>query len=568
MSAGLFGFIFTTLRKRANDPNNSSFWLPGRVAEARKSGSEDKLLPLKADSWDLGTISGQAGSDFQNIIKSQWWIGKVGFDRRKDPNLSKHQAIACPDNPFPKLSMSQITIEKLNNLWIMENHSIEKTDFGYHSVLTARFSYYNGENSAQNLGPLQIGGQYILEQCVCTGPSVKSGEPITGRCDDWYPSETIRGKGDFSITFKELYVDVILDIRVEGSGADRSLSAIIQKLEVRGPDLGGLPNLSVDILTVETEWTYLSEGYWIPQAKLAISSEDGVRGIILNLNATLNRIENLQKLSQMLAGQLNGLLDGIFGTVPQGKLPNQAKTTSSNPSDGYVFDRIRFSLNDPNSDYYLPLLILKVPDPCLEPCEMKDLSLSDLSFSGIEFTNIILSEVTILGFSNAIVAPEDVSFRSGGIDLVISLSSLNPGPQISVTTNGVMSSRQIPKPPLKISSSFSMRAVDLDEPILGNLSSKIASSKVQVSMDLEGEDLESLTIRVTAIVFKAKYEDIIIQSKLDSSFQDIIDEVMNQDNVKNQALRSGNERASENLAKISQFATDSVKRLIGSKLDG
>ncbi|MGJ4788453.1 hypothetical protein [Leptospira koniambonensis] len=572
MSAGLFGFIFNTLRKRANDPQNSSLWIPKKLQEASGPNKEGKLLPLSGSNWDLGSITGEAGDNFQNIIKSQWWISKVGFERRKDPELKKHQPIACPENPYPKLSMPEVTINGLENVYILPNPIIQKTEEGYNSILSIKFAYYQGKDGLPSLENFRLEGKYCLEQNVCSAPLTPSGV-LPSQCDSWYPSENIKGEGDFTLSITDLYADLVLNVFIEGKGSSRILRTRIETLSVRGEVPDSDPTFSVDDLNTKTDLTFIANNLWLPKAKDAIESEDGRRGIVSNLNQTLNQTENLQKLSQMLENQLIQFLDNVLGEIPNGFLPSNQGKQATNPVDRYVFDRVRFSLNDPKSDYYLPKMILKISDPSLEPYIFSEISLGNQSvnisdFGTFEFQNILLQNMKISGLSNAVALPETLFFRSKGFDLEVSVSSLNPSPEIRSYKNKKETVTKVPSPPLQIRTSFSMYAEGIDDKISGDLEAKISKSKLIASVDFEGEELEALEISFSKLQYVSLLPDISVKILVESAYQDIISSVLNQDSLKQKALDAGNSKAVENLKKIGQFATDDVKKIISSKLDG
>lgn len=56
----LFGFLYNTLSKRANNPANKKFRLPKALAGVNDPRGDGKLLPLREKDWHLGLIKGEA----------------------------------------------------------------------------------------------------------------------------------------------------------------------------------------------------------------------------------------------------------------------------------------------------------------------------------------------------------------------------------------------------------------------------------------------------------------------------------------------------------------------------
>lgn len=562
MGSGLFGFVFNTLQKRVNDPSNSKFWLPGRLSNLPASGGPGKLLPLKEDSWDLGTISGTAGSNFQKTIMDQWWLGPVGLDHKGDPELTKHQPIGCPDNPFPRLTLNKITIFGLDNVYVAGNPKTSQTAAGYHSAITLRSGHYDGRDNRPKLSPLVFDGDYSLKQCVCSAPADAANAEA---CDNWVPTYEVDGVGHFNMTFTDTEIQAEVDLQVQGTGGDRRVTVIVDKLDVVGTGPDNLPVLTVNSLDVQSSWTWMADNMWVPKAKQAFESHDGVKGLVKNLTDSLNSPDNKIQLQNMLNDKFQDLLDDVFGDVAPAELPSGADQPGVNPVDQYVFDRVRYALGSPSSNFYLPKAIYRFSDPQLEPYRIAEVALGDLEIPGL-FTcrNFTLENVVIVGLSNMRAPADSMVLKQASTDMRIDVSALNPPP--TVTVNG--SSKQVPAPPLKITGNFSLNVPGESTPLGGGFSITIQTSNVNTTATFCGSELSDLVITFSKIVLSARDSDIHVVMDIQSAFKDIINQAANGEGVKNKLMTALNGKAAQSLSDIGAFATKDVKQYAAQQLDG
>ncbi len=559
MGTKIFEFMFNTIRKRANDPNNATFWLPNALNRA--DNGTGKLLPLHGAEWSLGTITGTAGITFQNAVKGQWWF-KVGREHRNDPEMANHQPIPCPNQPWPRLTMREVTVLGLDNVWVLDNLITTQPGSGYHTVMTLQFGYYNGQNGLPALSPLCVKGTYELDQCVCSAPAAG---PTTS-CDNWVAADNIQGIGTFQSTLTDVYVDATLDVQVAGSGPARTLAVTVDKLTLRGGQ-NPLPDLTVDELTVETTWTWMSENIWLPQARAALESEDGRQALIQNINDQLNAPANRQSLAAMLTSQLQRILDDTLGTVPAGALPGAAQPVA-NPADQYLFDRIRLALNNPASDYYLPKVVYGSTDPQLEPDQIDQIALGDQTIGGMPFQNLQFQQVTVTGLSNIAAPVDQLVLNESGLNGTLALSTLVPPPQVSVVRGGVTMMEQVPSPPLTLTGQFSMQPQGDPTTLGGSFTVTVSQSTVLTAVQVSGQDLAELDIQFQQLQLTAASADITVAVQIDSVFQNIVNEVLNQDEIKQAAVQGVNDKAAQDLAAISRTATAGARRLIAARLDG
>jgi hypothetical protein len=556
MGAGLFGFIFNTLRPRVNDPRNAKFWLPKKLQDLDKPHGGGKMLPIQGTDWKLGNITGTTGSTFQKVITDQWWLGAVGLKHRGDPEMANHQPIACPADPWPQLALPEATIDGLENLWLLPDPDISQPGTGYHCVITFQCGYYQGQGDLPTLSQLRVVGKYALTQCVCSAPATQAGEPSPTACDDWVPRAAIRGLGDLTVTLTDVFIDAALTMTVVGSGPGRTLQVAVDTITVRGPEPGQLPNLVVDNLTVETQWEWMANAIWLPQAKRAIESPDGTRGLIDNLDASLNESDNRTKLGAQLTAQINTSTERILGTIGSGGLPSDAGQQASNPVDQYFFDRLRVAVNAPDSGYYLPKVVSCSNDPPLEPYDAGTITLGDQAVEGIPFQNCRCMDVTITGFSNVLGPANQLILTPAQIDATLNLSTIG-SPTIA----------HVPKPPLTITGIFSFEAEGMPA-MTGGLTITVIPSRVRAMVQTAGQDLDQLVLTFEKLELQAEFNALTISVDIDSMFKSLIDQVVNRDDIKSKILGSINARLSQHLGGISQSATRGVRTSITSALDG
>lgn len=583
MSNGLFGFIFNTFTKRLNDPANAKYWLP-RLLQGIDADGGGKLLPLKGADWNLGEITGEAGDLFRTNIKNQWWMG-LKFIYKDDPRMKdriakeqrQHKPLACPDDQWPRMALPQVTVFGIDNMFVLGDPQVAQPGTGYSTVISLRLGYYTDKGLSQ----LRMEGRYALTQCVCSG---KSGDAAPAQCDGWVPTERIHGTGTFKLSMGNVFLDADVDIRVAPSGSGKRIRAVVNQITVRGPQPGRLPDIAVDKqtvktkdpdtgeevdevrytgLTVDTTWEYMSDAVWIPSAVNALESADGRRGLVQNLNATLNEPVNRDRFASLITDKLNGAVDDTLGAVPPSGMPGGAGQQAPNPVDQYIFDRVRVALANPSSAYYLPKVVYGFNGPRLEPYQLDRISLGDQSLPdmGLDFRNVRFTDVRIDGPSNINAAPEQLLFKPDVIDATLALSALNPPPRVA--------QGQVPPPPLKVSGRFAADADGPpDEPLTGGFTLLINHSNIAASLVCSGQEVDELQIRFLRLQLRAALSAMSINASVDSTFADIINQMLNQDDIKTKALQGVNEKVTGSLGDISSTATQNVRQLIRAQLDG
>jgi hypothetical protein len=541
----LFSFLYNTMQVRVNDPKNTRYWLPTVLQGIDGSNSKGKLLPIETTNFDIGPVKGEAGTTVTTAFTGQWesYLEKV---QRVD--LSTQKAIPSPNTPFASLSFLNATISGLENLYVLGNPNVASDNTGYRTTITLQSNYYDGTNNKPSVPKLSIAGNYKIMQSLCTAdkatPTVCNGKNSTD----------IDGKGFASIEIDNAFIEADLFIYVSGTGAGRTVGIKITAIRLRGANKGSFPDLQVLDIKIDVSVSSFLKGVWVTMSKKAITSPEGRTGIFSQINQQLNTADNLSKLSDTVTTQFQKALSSIMGSIPQNSLPLDVNQNVPNPADLYIFDRIRFSLNDPSGQWYLPKIVTNVNNPTLEPLKIASISIPDqpLSDFNITLSKIQLNNVVVSGLSNILAPVNQLVFQ--------------PNADLNATVN--LSALPTPPPPLTATSSFSFFPTGADQTFTGSLVIRVKQSQLSFSTSLGGNDVSSLVMNLSSAKITARLADISIVLSLDSFFTDMINNsVLNQDSLKQTILDKLNQEITNNLQAIGQQITDSARKGIGGRLD-
>jgi hypothetical protein len=562
MENNLFSFVFNTIQKRANNPENQTYWLPKKIAEITDSSGE-KLIPIHETGWDIGPVNRPLVT---SIMVDQWKL-KLGRDKAtKKEYEAHHTVIPCPDNPLPILSFPVITIDGLQNLFVLGNPAVAGSPEGYKTKISLKFDDYNGQNGLPKLPRLLINGKYRIIQSLCTAD--KNIEHPT-RCDGWQ-SVKIDGTGAIKATFSNIYVDAECNITTQGVGNNRKLRVNLTSLTIRDEAGKTLPGFILDPdngLTIESNM-WIAQAVWLQMAKNAIESPDGQQGIFQQLNASLNNRKHLDSLSQLFTHQLNNILNTIFGNVPAKGFPDEPGRPPANPVDRYIFDRVRAALNNPESEWFLPSIVYNSQNPSLEPLSIDIITLPDQTINimgqSLLFTRIQLAGFAMAGTSNIIAPTPQLVCQEPGINVTASFSTLNPPPSVKTGTGEL---KQIPAPPLTATGKFSMLPDGETVPLPGSFAIAIQSSDIHITVQPSGTELDDLQIKITRLQFDIPPQRVAITMNIDSVFKKSVEKMINGPNIKTRIVSQLNAALEEKLADISQAATEAARQTIAARLD-
>lgn len=568
MENNLFMFIFNTLRKRVNDPNNKSFWLPGKLSSATKPNSSEMLIPLQETDWKLGSITGTSGSAITSNFVNQWAL-KLGHDKATKQEFVNHQVIPCPENPWVNLSFPVVTIGGLQNLLVLGDEEITGDQTGYITKITMQMDAYD-----EGILPrLSINGKYRILQSLCTAAKNQK-DPLV--YDGWQ-SIIIDGTGSLGVTFDNTYVDVTLHISIQGTDENRSLQVEVLNINIRGkkpPTANGeqqptdgeapLPTLNITHLTIDSAM-WIADSVWLPAATNAIQSPDGQQGLFQQLNLSLNKSDNLVSLSGIFTDQVHDALDKVFGTIGVSGMPSDVGQQSANPVDQYLFDRVRVAVNKPDSDWFLPAFVYNAQNPSLEPLVINQIGIPDQKIGGLLFTQIQMTNLKLTGASNIIAPPDELHMGGNVIIATMNLATLNPPPLIKA---GDGTTQQAPPPPLLAVGQFSMLPLGMKTPLTGAFTIKIASASINSTIHPVGTELDNLQLSFTSLLLDIKPEQMEIILDIQSALKSLVQTIINTPTIKGKIITEINDEISNKLSDISNEATKAVKKNIASRLEG
>jgi hypothetical protein len=546
-------FLFNTLRARAIDPANSRFFLPTVLAGISGSNSQGKLLPIEEDSWSIGAITGNQGSTISTGFVDNWatFLQKV-----QHVDLTNQFPIPSPQSPSPILNLgdatstAKIVIGGLQNVFVLPNPTFTPTDSGYSVVLALQFSYWDGSNQRPTYPVLSVAAPYKLAQSLCLasrGSSVCNGNASTN----------IDGGGTVSLSIANAFVDAVLNISIDDTGSFRTPVVTVGNLTLRGPNAGTPPQINVDQLTIDASVSQFLINVWKTLATNAFESRDGCAGIVGQVNAALQQPSNLASLSTQMTSNLGSMLDGMLGAVDSTFAQIPVSTSSTNPVDQYLFDRLRFALNTPSSSLFLPHLLAQSSNPSLSPLQVAQIALPDFTFSAILFTNNSLSNLNVLGLTNVQTAVDTITLADDGtVQFTGVLGGWNPPP-----------SSEIPAPPAKGTAAFSVGPTT--GPIPGTLTLTLIGPQINGAFLASGSDDSDLNISFSALSVVAPnvVSNMSIRVNITSPFfQGIINSGINTPSVLQSILDKLNAQISGDLGGISEKITSFVQTAVANGL--
>lgn len=549
----LFDFLYNTMLPRVNNPKDGRYWLPKVLEGIDGSNSQGKLLPLEVDGWNVGNVGGDAGVLVTTDFKEGW---ASFLEKHEKVDIDDQPPIVDPRTPFATLSFSKATINGLPNLNVLPDAPVQSDGQGYHTTITLQTNYYDGTGGRPALAPLSFSGNYNLSQKFCTADS----ESAT-TCNGNYATD-IDGQGLVSININKAFIEADVDITVDGTGAQRTPRTTIRQMRLRGATSGTQPELEITDLQIVANVSPWLVGSWVKLSKEALTSAEGQAGIFSQINIALNSSDNLNSLSDTVTAQLQVVLNDMIGAVPDNMLPSDAGQNISNAADMYLFDRMRFALNNAGGQWYLPMLLCNFSDPSLEPLKVSKIDLPQQSIMGMNITTIQLLDLAVAGLSNMLAPSDTLIFNEDvGLQATIDLSALTNPP--AKQYNG----KTIPAPPLKGTGNFAMMFEDDDETYPGSFVLEVTSSRLHFTTKLDGSDLDELQITILSASIEADPSNVRLNITIDSDFNDMINQVLNTPSVTSTIIDKINDALADNLGTISDQITASARAGIASRLD-
>ncbi|MGW4113851.1 hypothetical protein ACWEFJ_23525 [Actinosynnema sp. NPDC004786] len=554
MGEGLFRFVFNTLQPRMARAG-TRFYLPTVLTNLTDSGG-GKVLPLHADRWEIGGIGGESGNTINNMFASAF---NAEFDRqvRRQPELydprvqiGQYKGIPTPDRKPATLNVAEVTVDGLQNARLRPEPAVRRQGSGYTSRLTIAFGTFPELPAA-----ITVTGGFRLDQWLSIADA-KTGEVTTNHHKapfDW-PTFNVAGNGTFVLLVTDLWADVDWTVTVDDEGRP---AIGVQALHTRGGE-AERPTLKLDDVRFEKGNPYVNPETWKRAATLALNSDDGQRELVARIQDTLNEPEHRRSLAAELTKNLRSTLDRSIGAA-----------SASTSVDDDLFQRFRRAVNNPKSDYYLPVGVFSVTSPPLDPYRPEPFTFPVTVLDTP--TDITLQGNELVGAANAL-APADELVFDPGVEAVVRLSTLPDGTEVEVPDAGGHKRTRILKAPLKLTGTVVVKIKGQD-PFDGPYSVSVTKSEVHVVLATSGGEhdaLDTLTIRCTGLDVRAEPADITVTAEVGDSFEQIINKELNKPENKRKVVDGINRelRKEEILGELSAAITTNTRALLTARLDG
>lgn len=565
----LFGFVYQTLVKRANDPTNARYFLPPKLQTIDRPDRPGPLLPLHEHDWTVGELHGTGGQTMHQAFANTWMQIVESQAKRATPPLDTTglTAVACPQEPWPVLTLPQVTATGLDNVAAGSDPERTQPPNGYHAVLTLEFGRYADRDQVTFIG------DYDLVQCVCAvskDTNILTDVVATIPHMSW-PTERLRGSGSFRVTVTGMFVDVTVDLAVTGRGASRRLGATIADVQLRGPDGAAVPRIELDPSLTLTETTNtLLRSTFIAQAVHAFNSPEAATALVAQVNATLAAPKVLDTLSGLLTHHLNDVVDAALGP-PAGGLPSGQE--SVNPVDQYLFDRIRAAVDTPGSPVHLPAAVLRMSDPVLDPYTADTLALgtvvvADPDLGTLTLEELTLADLTVTGLSNLSAPPAGLRIVPGTLTVTLQLSRITTPTTVTISRGCGPVDVPVPLGPLRATGRFGCHFAGDDTPIVGDLTLEVASATATAEVALDGTDLEHLDLRITTLRLDAPADAVTLRLHMDAALADVVNAAVNTAAVKQSVLDRLNDHLAGRLDAISTAVVANLQKIVSTELGG
>ncbi|MEM9679837.1 MAG: hypothetical protein AAF901_05895 [Bacteroidota bacterium] len=528
----LFSFIFLTVKAAANNPKSKNF-LPTLLSGIQSGGKP--LLPLTEDSWTIGKLGGSSGATIAKNIADKYFI------------INSTTVIPNPKNPDPSLELkddkgiNKVIINGLSNAYItgFDNYNFDQSTQTVTADIKLQFIYWTknpgGLQPGQKVTPLSLDTPFILTQYLCEA------ENLTDKtCKDPNADPiNITGYGTFTADISQLNFNASIKINVKPERAGLDLKVTELTLVTTGKDAPQFQNVKAELSNKSDYQSIISE---IITSFMAAPDASGA--IFTQMQASLNSSHNIDALSQTLTDQVATFLDDRLGPVT-GSLPSDEGQQDNNLVDLYLFDRIRYSLNNPSSDWYVQTLLKNYKNPPLNPFKPENLKIGSFDLlPGFTLSNVTLSNIVVTGFPNATAPEKQMILSPPNLDMVMAIGSLGSGTQATAD----------------FSASYS--GGDLKFSIAVALTSVALSSVVTPS----GSDASELVVTFNSLTYSVpQVSDMKITISDQSGLGPAVQKILNTSEVQNKIISAINGQFKDHLTPISNEVTKLVKDLLKSQ---
>lgn len=529
----LFAFIFRTIKASANDPKSKNF-LPVLLSNVQNGGS--KLLPLKEDSWTIGKLGGPSGLAIAKNIANQYF------------QINNTPAIPYPKDPDPSLDLrdskgiNKVIINGLENVYVTDftNYNYDEASATVTADIKMQFNYWTNHKSrlqpGQKITPLSLNVPFILTQNLCLSKSLDD----TTCIDPGAPPVTIVGEGTFSADITQLNFNASIKIAVAPNRSGLNLAITKLALVTTGTEAPQFVNIDAQLTTQSDFQDIIS--YLITSF---MSAPDANTAVFTQMQNALNDPGNINAISNTLNSQVGTFLDARLGAVT-GSLPSDAGQQANNKVDLYLFDRIRYSLNNPNSNWYVKTLLDNYKNPPLNPFKPDNLNIGSIDiFGGFKLNNVTLSNIVITGFPNSTVPAERIILAPPTLQMALLLGSLNAGTSATANFSATYSGGN-----LQFGITVTVRSV--------SLSCVITPS---------GDDASGLVVTFNSIDFQVPAVDNMkITISDQSGLGPAVQKVLNTSDVQQKIVSAIKSQFNDHLPAISNEVTNLVRALLSQQL--
>lgn len=528
----LFSFIFRTMKTSANDPKSKSF-LPVLLSNIKSGGS--LLLPLKEDSWTVGRLGGANGLDIAQGIADNYSI------YTEDPAIPFH------DDPYPFLELkdnkgvNKIIINGLENVYVTDyaNYNYDEASATITADINMQFNYWTNNpgklQPAQKITPLSLSVPFILTQKLCLNES-------TGK-DATAPPVLIVGEGTFTADITQLNFNASIKAEIAPNRSGLNLAITKLALVTTGPQAPKFKNVVAQLSSESNLQKSISRAI-----TEFMKDPEASEAVFTQMQNSLNDNENIKGLSNAMNTQLAGFLDARLGAVTS-SLPGDEGQQATNKVDLYLFDRIRYSLNNPNSSWYVKTLLQNYKNPPLNPFRPQDLNLGEFEIPLLKtmLTNATLSNIVITGFPNATVPAERMILAPPSLQLRLLLGSLQAGTTASADFSASYASGK-----LKFGITVTLSSIPLSTVITPT-----------------GDDASELVVTFNAVNFQIpEVSNMVITIADGSPFARAVEKAFKTPAIQQKIAAAINSQLTNHLTAISSEVTKLIRALLNQQLGG
>lgn len=557
MGTNLFRFVFNTLQIRLNDPTKQ-LWLPRLLQNAKGANPDGKLLPLHQDNWPVGEITGESGEEVMTTFVQNFEVAYYTATKKTPPefdppieNASKYSVISTPDHELPVLDLSRLVVEGLQNVFVEPEPEVIVYSGGYRATITITFGTAKDPNLPKTV---RLSGRYQLSQSVSM--SSDGATVTTDKLDkapfDW-PTQVITGTGMFALDVTQVraVADVLFTVDPKGTRVS------VDHLEFQGTKDEPVINIDEKDITIDNVNTNMATQLaWKGLAKVALESTDGRAALVKGMNETLNQEDNRKQLSDTLTDSLRSQLDNAIGPT----------TGDARSVDEDIFARLKLAVNDEHSHYYLPVALLGITSPALDPYQLGDLDPIELNIPDIGSGTLALHDTVVEGIANALAPADRIAFDPG-VKATATLSALPDGTEVTVDGGGT---HKLVKPlVVHAKPVLTLDGDTLEDPAYWFKVTVIGPTTELVLGTSGGaaNRLDTMVVTLESAVFAAS--DVEAEVYFDSTFDDLINQELakNKEDIHNKLVDAVNKGIEQSRPQIGQSITARLRDLIASKLD-